>query len=218
MEIFTQGFQAGGGGEVAVVSYAPEPADLSGEVTKLSAEVTRLKANGNTAVLCICFLGDAQKALQVATVDQTLGTVDWLGAENLVSPDILADPAHAKFLAQTKFTVVTTTQRLTPNTQPFTAAFKAKFDSDPGPFTNYAYDAANIAMLTILAAGNNGESIQKMLPFIADHYIGTAVQTYLDANGDQAIAYYSIQQLNEAGTEFGEIGSYDGSNNTVTFK
>ena len=218
MEIFSKGFQSGGGGEVAVVKYAPDPADLSGEVTKLSAEVARLKAAGNTAVLCICFLGDAQKALQVASVDQTLGTVDWLGAENLVNPEILSDPAHAKFLAQTKFTVVTTTQRLTPNTQPFTDAFKAKFGTDPGPFTNYAYDAANIAMLTILAAGNNGESIQKMLPFIADHYIGTAVQTYLDPNGDQAIAYYSIQQLNEAGTEFREIGAYDGSNNTVTFK
>jgi branched-chain amino acid transport system substrate-binding protein len=217
MEIFSAGFQAGGGGEIAVVKYAPEPTDLSGEVTSLSAEVARLQASGKTAVLCVCFLGDAQKALQIASIDQTLGGVEWLGAENLVNPEILADPAHAKFLGQTRFTVVTTTQRLTPNTQGFTDAFKAKFGSDPGPFTNYAYDAANIAMLTILTAGNNGESVKNMLPFIANHYIGTAVQTYLDENGDQAIAYYSIQQVNEAGTEFTEIGAYDGSTNAVTF-
>ncbi|MCL4861811.1 MAG: ABC transporter substrate-binding protein [Caldilineaceae bacterium] len=216
-EIFIEGFQAEGGGEVAVVKYAPDPTELSGEVTRLSAEVARLSPNGNTAVLCICFLGDAQKALQVASVDQTLATVDWLGAENLVNPEILSDPAHAAFLAQTRFTVVTTTQRLTPNTQPFIDAFTAKFGSAPGPFTNYAYDAANIAMLTILAAGNNGESVQSMLPFVANHYIGTAVQTYLDENGDQAIAYYSIQQVDEDGASFVEIGSYDGSSNTVTF-
>lgn len=216
-EIFIEGFQAGGGGEVAVVKYAPDPTELSGEVTRLSAEVARLSPAGATAVLCICFLGDAQKALQVASVDQTLGTVDWLGAENLVNPEILSDPAHAAFLAQTRFTVVTTTQRLTPNTQPFIDDFTAKFGSTPGPFTNYAYDAANIAMLTILAAGNNGESVQSMLPFVANHYIGTAVQTYLDENGDQAIVYYSIQQVDEAGAGFTEIGAYDGSSDTVTF-
>lgn len=218
VEILTQGFQAAGGGEVAVVKYAPEPADVTSEMTKLSAEVERLKKSGSTAVLCVCFLGDAQKALQVASVDQALGSVEWLGAENLVNPEILGDPAHAQFLAQTKFTVVSTTERQTPNSQPFKDAFKAKFGSDPGPFTNYAYDAANLAMLSILAAGNKGANVQKILPFIANHYIGTAVQTYLDANGDQAIAYYGISQVTEDGAGFAEIGVYDGSSNTVTFK
>ena len=217
-EIFTKGFQAAGGGEVVAVKYASEPTDLSSEVTKLSSEVARLKADGSTAVFCVCFLGDAQKALQVAAVDKVLGTVDWLGAENLVSKDILKDPAHAKFLAQTHFTVVTTTERQNPNTQPFKDAFKAKFSSDPGPFTNYAYDAANIAMLSILSVGNKGENVQKILPFIAAHYIGTAVQTYLDANGDQAIAYYSVQQVKEDGSDFGEIGTFDGSTGEVTMK
>ena len=217
-EIFTKGFQAAGGGEVVAVKYASEPTDLSSEVTKLSSEVARLKADGSTAVFCVCFLGDAQKALQVAAVDKVLGTVDWLGAENLVSKDILKDPAHAKFLAQTHFTVVTTTERQNPNTQPFKDAFKAKFNSDPGPFTNYAYDAANIAMLSILSVGNKGENVQKILPFIAAHYIGTAVQTYLDANGDQAIAYYSVEQVKEDGSDFGEIGTFDGSTGEVTMK
>ena len=217
-EIFTKGFQAAGGGEVVAIKYASEPTDLSSEVTKLSSEVTRLKATGSTAVFCVCFLGDAQKALQVASVDKVLGTVDWLGAENLVNKDILKDPAHAKFLAQTHFTVVTTTERQNPNTQPFKAAFKKKFSSDPGPFTNYAYDAANIAMLSILTAGNKGENVQKILPFIAAHYIGTAVQTYLDANGDQALAYYSIQQVKQDGSDFNEVGTFDGSTGEVTMK
>ena len=147
-----------------------------------------------------------------------MGTVDWLGAENLVNKDILKDPAHAKFLAQTHFTVVTTTERQNPNTQPFKDAFKKKFSSDPGPFTNYAYDAANIAMLSILSVGNKGENVQKILPFIAAHYIGTAVQTYLDANGDQAIAYYSVEQVKDDGSDFAEIGTFDGSTGEVTMK
>jgi ABC-type branched-subunit amino acid transport system substrate-binding protein len=89
-------------------------------------------------------------------VDETLGTVDWMGIENLVNPEILADPAHAQFLADTKLTSVSFADRQNPNTQPFVDAFTAKFDAAPGPFTNYAYDAANVAMLSILTAGNDG--------------------------------------------------------------
>ncbi len=130
--IFTKGFQAAGGGEVSVIKYSPEPTDLSGEVTKLSSETARLSKAGKTAVFCICFLGDAQKALQQATVDPVLGTVDWMGVENLVSPDILSDPQHAKFLAQVKFTSVSFSDRTNPNTKPFIDAFKTKYNKRPG--------------------------------------------------------------------------------------
>ena len=65
--------------------------------------------------------------------------------------------------------------------------------------------------------GNDGEAVKSILPFIADHYIGTSVQTFLDENGDQAIANYGVFQLNPEGSEFVQIGSYDGSTNEVTF-
>jgi branched-chain amino acid transport system substrate-binding protein len=215
--LFQEGFEAGGG-EVAVIKYAPDPSDVSGEVSALSSEVARLSSGGATAVFCICFLGDAQKVIQLAMTDAVLGGVEWFGVENLVNPEILGDPAHAQFLAQVGFTSVSFDDTQNPNTQPFVQAFQAKFGSEPGPFTNYAYDAANVAMLSILAAGNNGAAVKSILPFIANHYIGTAVQTYLDENGDQAIANYAIFQLNDEGSEFVKIGSYDGSTNTVTLE
>ncbi|MEI2736198.1 MAG: hypothetical protein V9G24_16355 [Rhodoblastus sp.] len=61
IDVFTKIFQEKGGQEVSVVKYAPEPADLSGEASKLSAEVERLSASGETAVFAVAFLGDAQK-------------------------------------------------------------------------------------------------------------------------------------------------------------
>ncbi|MEI2736199.1 MAG: hypothetical protein V9G24_16360 [Rhodoblastus sp.] len=100
----------------------------------------------------------------------------------------------------------------------FWDAFAAKYESEPGPFTNYAYDAANIAMLTMLSAGNDGKAVKSMLPFVSGHYIGTAFQAFLDENGDQAIAYYTIFQLNPEGAEFVEVGSYDGQTDTVTLE
>jgi branched-chain amino acid transport system substrate-binding protein len=216
-DLFTQLFQENGGKEVSVTKYAPEPADISGEAAKVSAEIERLAGTGNTAFFCICFLGDAQKLLQQAVADPVMGTVDWLGVENLVNEEILGDPAHAEFLTEVGLTSVSFADQQNPNTQPFLDAFAAKYDgAEPGPFTNYAYDAANIAMLSMLSAGNDGKAVKAMLPWISDHYIGTAFQAYLDENGDQAIAYYTIFKTSPEGTEFVPIGTFDGQTNMVT--
>lgn len=215
-EAFTEQFQAAGGKEVVAIKYAPEPSDLTSEVTKVSSEIARLSDAGATAFLCVCFLGDAQKVLQQAVVDPVMGTVDWMGAENLRTADILADADQAAFLAQVKFTSVSSANITNPNTQPFIEAYSAKYGKEPGPFTNYAYDAANIAMLSIIFAGNNGEAVQKIVPFVANHYIGTQVQTYLDANGDQNVAVLTVYQLLEDGSDFAEIGTYDGGTGKIT--
>ena len=95
-------------------------------------------------------------------------------------------------------------------------AYQKKFGHEPGPFTNYAYDAANVAMLTILLAGNDGAAVQKSLPFVADHYIGTEVQAYLDENGDQAIASYGVYQVKADGSDFDLIGTYTSTTGKVT--
>jgi branched-chain amino acid transport system substrate-binding protein len=210
----TEAFQELFDGEVAVVKYAPDPTDLSSEVAALSAEVA--SASGSTAVFCICFVGEAQKALQAALVDSTLRSVDWMGVENLRVPEMLEDSDHAQFLAEVNFTSLSFSASQNPNTQPFIEAFMSKYDVEPGPFTNYAYDAANIAMISMLMAGNDGAAVQTIVPFVANHYIGTQVQTYLDENGDQSIANYGIYQLADDGSDFIEIGAFDGASGTVT--
>ena len=216
-DIFSEAFTASGG-EVATVKYAPESPDLTGEAAAVSAEIARLSAEGETAFFCVCFLGDAQKLLQQAVVDPVLGSVDWLGIENLVNPDILEDANHAEFLASVGLTSVSFADSPNPNTQPFLDAYMAKYGEEPGPFTNYAYDTANVAMLSMIFAGNDGVKIKAAVPFISSHYIGTQVQTHLDENGDQAIANYGIFQLNEDGSDFAQIGSYNGADGKVVFE
>ncbi len=208
---FSNGFK----GTVSEVKYPNNPTDLSSEITKVSSEIARLAPSGKTAFFCVCFLGDAQKVAQQALADPNLGTVDWLGVENLRSKDLLTGDI-GPFLSKANFTAVSFIGSQNPNTQPYLDAYKAKFGHDSGPFTNYAYDAANIAMLAILVAGNDGQAIQKIVPFIANHYIGTEVQSYLDANGDQAIAAYGIYQVNGDGTDFTQIGAYESASGQVT--
>jgi len=214
-EGFTADFQAAGGGEVSTIAYAPDAADLSSEAAAASAEIASL--GDNTAFFCICFLADAQKLLQVAQLDPILSTVEWMGIENLANPEILEDAGHAELLANANFVSVSFADSSSPLTAIFVDDFMEAYGSEPGPFTNYAYDAANIAMLTMLAVGNDGEAVKSMLPFISNHYIGTAVQAYLDENGDQAIAVYGIYQVNDDGTDFEQVGTYDGSSNSLTY-
>jgi branched-chain amino acid transport system substrate-binding protein len=217
VQVFSDGFKAAGGGEISAVKYDPNATDLSSEVTKVSAEIARLSATGKTAFFCACYLGAAQKVLQLAVTDANMGKVDWLGVENLRDSAMLQDKAQAQLLASTHFTAVSFIGTQNPNTKPFVDAYTQKYGHAPGPFTNYAYDAANVAMLTILVAGNNGVAVQKALPFVADHYIGTEVQAYLDANGDQAIASYGIYQVKPDGSDFALIGTYTSTTGKVTF-
>jgi branched-chain amino acid transport system substrate-binding protein len=217
VDSFTTDFQAVGGSEVSSIAYAPEAANLSSESAAASAEIASLQSSGETAFFCVCFLGDAQKVLQAAQVDPILSTVDWMGIENLANAEILEDSGHAELLANANFVSVSFSSSSTPLTPIFINDFVEAYGSEPGPFTNYAYDASNIAMLTMLTVGNDGEAVKSMLPFVANHYIGTAVQTYLDENGDQAIAVLGIYQVNEDGSDFEQAGTYDGSSDTVTF-
>jgi branched-chain amino acid transport system substrate-binding protein len=218
VDIFSEAFQDAGGGEVSTVNYAPDPPDLTSEAAAVSAEIARLSDEGETAFFCICFLGDAQKLLQQAVVDPVLGSVDWLGIENLVAPELLEDESHAEFLSKVGLTSVSFADTPNPNTDPFVEAYTEKYGEAPGPFTNYAYDTANVAMLSMIFAGNEGDQIKQAVPFVSSHYIGTQVQTHLDDNGDQAIANYGIFQLTEDGSEFVQIGSYSGADGKVIFE
>ena len=214
---FSERFKAAGGGEVASVKFQADAPDLSSEATKASAEVARLAASGKTAFFCVCFLGDAQKVIKLAAVDANLGTVDWMGIENLFNKKLLENKDDAAFLTKVNFTVASAASTANPNTKPFNDAYKAKYGKDAGAFTNYAYDAANIAMLSIAVAGNDGAAVQKVLPFVANHYVGTQVQTYLDANGDQAIAVLDVYKLNADGSDYDKVGTYDGASGVTTF-
>ena len=214
-EAFIANFQAGGGGEVASFAYTPGATELSSEAAAVSAALAGF--GGNAGFFCVCFLSGAQAFLQVAQIDPILTTTQWLGNEAMSGQEILADPGHAQTLANADFITVSVSSKTTPLTQIFRDDFAAMHGKEPTIFTNYAFDAANIAMLTMLTAGNDGAAVKSMLPFIANHYIGTAVQAFLDENGDQAIASYGLYMVSEDMTAFDEVGAYDGNTDTITY-
>ena len=215
-DAFTANYQARGGGDVASFAYTPQATDLTSEAAAVSAALAGF--GDNAGFFCVCFTTGAQAFLQVAQIDPILTTVQWMGNEAMKSDELLVDTGHAQALVNADFITVSESAESTPLTPLFINDFVAMFDKEPGPFTNYAFDAANIAMLTMLAAGNDGAAVKSMLPFISNHYIGTAVQAYLDENGDQAIASYGIYMPRDDGSTFDEVGAYDGNTDTITYK
>ena len=215
-EHFIADFQAGGGGDVTSIAYAPGAAELASEAAAISAA---LAGYGESAgFMCVCFLPGAQAFLQQARTDPIIKSARWLGNHSLISDDVLQDAELAQLLLERDYITVAFSSETTPLTGLFVDDFIAAYGVEPQVYTNYAFDAANIAMLTILMAGNDSGAVKSMLPFVSSHYIGTAVQAYLDANGDQAIASYGLYAVRGDLAGYEEIGAYDGNADTISYK
>jgi len=219
-DIFTKRFTALGG-KTTPLKFAPDQPDYSSEVAKLTTLVSEAKASGPTGVLWVAWEGEALKWLPLLQGNPVLSSVEWFGIENLRSPNLLPPKVSKEvgdFLVNTKFTVTSFYTPGNPLTPTFKENFVKKYGREPLPFSDDAYDAAYIAAWSILVAGRyDGEAIRKVVPTVANHFIGVTVQTYLDANGDQAIAYFGLYrpEIVQGNYDWVLLGYYDGSTDKV---
>lgn len=218
-EIFSKRFSEMGGKSIPL-KFAPDQPDYSGEVSKLASLVSDAQKTGKTAVLFVAWEGEALKWLPHAQVSPVLKGVRWYGIENLKSYKLLPPETSKEtgdFLAGVKFTVTSFYTPGNPLTPSFPQSFKQKYGREPLPYSDGAYDAAYIAAWSILVAGKyDGKAIAGILPTVASRFIGVTVQTYLDPNGDQAIAYFGIYRVSQA-YKFELIGTFDGSTAKITW-
>jgi len=218
-EIFSKRFSEIGGKSIPL-KFAPDQPDYSGEVSKLASLVSDAQKTGSTAVLFVAWEGEALKWFPHAQVSPVLKNVRWYGIENLKSYKLLPPETSKEtgdFLAGVKFTVTSFYTPGNPLTPSFPVAFKQKYGREPLPYSDGAYDATYIAAWSILVAGKyDGKAIADVLPTVAGRFIGVTVQTYLDPNGDQAIAYFGIYRVSAA-YKFELVGTFDGSTGKITW-
>ena len=218
-EIFSKRFSEMGGKSIPL-KFAPDQPDYSSEVSKLISLVSDAQKTGKTAVLFVAWEGEALKWLPHAQVSPVLKSVRWYGIENLKSYKLLPPETSKEtgdFLAAVKFTVTSFYTPGNPLTPSFPNAFKQKYGREPLPYSDGAYDATYIAAWSILVAGKyDGKAIAGVLPTVASRFIGVTVQTYLDLNGDQAIAYFGIYRVSPA-YKFELVGTFDGSTGKISW-
>ncbi|MEM3427509.1 MAG: penicillin-binding protein activator [Nitrososphaerales archaeon] len=221
--IFTKRFTALGG-KTTPLKFAPDQPDYSSEVAKLTTLVAEAKASGPTGVLWVAWEGEALKWLPLLQGNPVLSSVEWFGIDNLKSPNLLPPKVSNEigdFLVKTKFTVTSFYTPGNPLTPSFKENFVKKYGREPLPYSDGAYDAAYIAAWSILIAGKyDGEAIKKVVPTVASRFIGVTVQTYLDENGDQAIAYFGLYrpEVVQGAYSWVGVGYYDGSTDKVVIE
>ena len=206
------------GGKVSMILYAPEKPDLSQEVNSLATQVSKFGADKHTAVLVIAFDNDGRQILEKASQIAVLGKVQWFGPDSMARETFLEQPDIAAFLAKVHILITSPAIPKNPVTKHFEKLYEQKYGEKPTPYAYYAYDAAWLAMLSVLVAGKyDGQAIKTVLPVVAFHFMGATGHKMLDKNGDAAIADYAIWTVvkTPSGYAFKQIGVLKGSTGKV---
>nr|MBO2471556.1 hypothetical protein [Bacillota bacterium] len=205
---FKSVFESQYGGTVHLLPYDPDLPDFAAEVQNLAQTVRRLGVN-NTAVLLVAFQPDGLNILGHARLDPTLTRVKWYGSKDAFSPVMYPPHAPAEisaFMASVKMSGAFPAPPMGPMRAMFEAKYRQRFGHDPSPWALYMYDAAWIAALSVLVAGEyNGEVLRDVARVIAAHYIGASGHKLLDANDDAAIGDYEIMQARQVGDTYAPV-------------
>ena len=206
------------GGKVEKILYQPDKPDLSAEVTQLSTKVQQMGADEKTAVLVIAFDNDGLQILQKSSKIPVLRKVRWFGPDSMARNTFLEKPEVAQFMVDVKFLGTKPAIARNPVTKKFEEAYQAKYGEKPTPYAYYAYDAAWLAMLSVLTAGKyDGAAIKAVLPEVGAHYIGASGQKVFDKNGDCAIADYTLWTVvkTDGKYTFKDVGVWHGATKTL---
>ncbi|MEM0349503.1 MAG: ABC transporter substrate-binding protein [Candidatus Caldarchaeum sp.] len=208
------------GGTVIGVPYQPDQSDYSAEVAKLSEEVRR-SGPSETAVVAVSFQTDGLLILGEARLDETLSNVRWFGINTLRVPAFLPPQAPAEiaeFMVKVSLTSSYTAPPNNPRYFAFLEAFEKMHGRKAGPQADLGYDAAWVAILTILSAGtDDGQVLRDTVIPTARKYMGASGHIWMDEAGDRAIQDYTISRIIKEGDSFKwiDIAFYDASANVV---
>jgi branched-chain amino acid transport system substrate-binding protein len=208
------------GGKVEIILYDPNKPDLTAEVNRLAVLVQEMGADEKTAVLIIAFDTDGLQILEKASKIDVLGRVRWFGPDSMGRKTFVEREDIAAFLEKVNFLGTRPAIARNPVTEHFERAYKEKYGEDPTPYAYYAYDAAWLAMLSVLVAGKyDGEAIKRVLPIVAFHFIGATGHKILDENGDAALADYTLFTVvrTPEGYKFKDVGVWRSATEQVVW-
>jgi branched-chain amino acid transport system substrate-binding protein len=195
------------GGEVTDgAPYAPETTDYAAVVAQLRAQVREAVAQYGTSATAI-YLAAFDEVVDVfaaAHDDPVLASVRWYGSDGVAQSDaLLAEAQAARFAAQTGYPnpLVGLDEGVRSRWQPVADQIKARTGRDPDAFGLAAYDAAWIAALAQLAAGEQADwgILRDAVQRTANGYAGITGDIALNAAGDRATGSFDFWAIQEEG-------------------
>jgi branched-chain amino acid transport system substrate-binding protein len=203
-------------------SSTSSPPEYSAQVQTAGTDVQQYLSGGGTTSNTVVVLGaggtEAQNVFTHAATTNPLGNVRWYGIESLNDKTLLTASVGA-FMAQVNLTIAVPTVNNSPQFQYFNATYTAMFHQPPTAFSNYFYDNAWIAMLSVLAAGSySGDKIIQVLPVVANHFYGSSSTGIWLVHNDQSNGAYDVLKCGISGgtPSYTKIGSYNAGTNQLT--
>ncbi|MDB4893897.1 MAG: putative high-affinity branched-chain amino acid transporter, amino acid-binding protein [Firmicutes bacterium] len=172
-----------GGQIVTTESY------LSGQTSDFTAIMTKVKNAGAEAIL----LGSLyNESAAMAKQAKQLGmNIQFFGSDSMYGPGLidLGKEAVEGFRVVSGMNPGSTD----PASKKFADGFKAKFNKEPNSFAGQAYDAANIFLDALAAAGPDRVKINKYIHDLKDFPGVTGKTTFVKGDADKTLYRFQVQ-------------------------
>jgi branched-chain amino acid transport system substrate-binding protein len=216
-QAFKNAWLAAGGNLVADVNYSyPATTDFTVQLNTLQSAVAPLMAqNKSVAIFANMWEDVATMLAQAKSSNSPLLSLTWFGNDNFAQDNTIISNAGA-VVNQVKLVSVVFAAPLTPTHAELNTAVNASIGQVPDIYACATYDAAWIAALSILTAGQyNGTLIKTAVPTIAGQYYGATGNTALNSLGDRNtmdMDYWAVV----SGT-WQEVATYSSVDQSVTW-
>ena len=186
-QAFKDAWLAAGGNIVADVNYSyPATTDFTVQLNTLQSAVAPLTAQSKSVAIFANMWEDVSTLLtQAKSSNSPLLSLTWFGPDTYAQDNTIISNAGAE-ANQVKLISVIFAAPVTPAQAKVNTAVNASIGQEPDIYALATYDAAWIAALSILSAGQyNGTAIRTAVPIIAGQYYGATGNTALNSLGDR---------------------------------
>jgi branched-chain amino acid transport system substrate-binding protein len=214
--VFQTNFQAAGGKIIANVEYAPGITDYTTQLETLESAVTPYNAS-QVGIFCDTFEEAAQILSQAQQRNSPLLNYRWIGQDSITQSTVISSEAGGP-ASKVKLTGLLYAAPSSEQYNALVAAVQQSIGQTPDIYAVAVYDAAWIAVLSILAAGKyDGAAIRAVLPYVSDRYYGASGNPVLKANGDRENMdqeFYAVEMGTNGTATWVDVGHYDAASST----
>ena len=186
-QAFKDAWLAAGGNLITDVNYSyPATTDFTVQLNTLQSAVAPLMAQNKSVAIFANMWEDVATILtQAKSSNSPLLSLTWFGPDTYAQDNTIISNAGAE-ANQVKLISVIFAAPLTPTHAELNTAVNSSIGQVPDIYACATYDAAWIAALSILSAGQyNGTLIKTAVPTIANQYYGATGNTALNSLGDR---------------------------------
>ncbi|MCP4576123.1 MAG: ABC transporter substrate-binding protein [Deltaproteobacteria bacterium] len=201
-------FEAAGGKVFFVRQYGKGSLDPASLAAELSAAVTGMVngvAPSSVGVLVISF-SEGIDFLKAASGNGTLKALRWYGTDGLaLDPALVADETAGAFAALTGFCCPMAARHDNATYGEIEQALTETLEYVPSPYALGYYDAAWLATLSVLMAGDdrgNPDKVSAALRWITKFYVGATGPFVLNEFDDRENASYDFWRVAETGGKY----------------